>query len=79
MAEAGIAESTTPAIMGYMSRAMLERDSHIRARQARRGGGAVLAGANRGLYNFHYIGLGWPGAMSRKLLILNLRARSSGG
>jgi hypothetical protein len=30
MAEAGIAESTMLALMGHMSRAMLERYSHIR-------------------------------------------------
>jgi hypothetical protein len=35
MAEAGVPESTMLAIMGHMSRAMLERYSHIR-REAKR-------------------------------------------
>jgi len=35
MAEAGVAESSMLAIMGHMSRAMLERYSHIRM-QAKR-------------------------------------------
>ena len=35
MAEAGVPESTMLALMGHMSRAMLERYSHIRMRAKR--------------------------------------------
>jgi integrase len=60
MAEAGVPESTMLALMGHMSRAMLERYSHIRiggeagsGRGAHHGeGGSKFRGS---LYKIHYI------------------------
>jgi integrase len=41
MAEAGIAESTMPALLGHMSRAMLERYSHVRMQAKREAVGSL--------------------------------------
>ena len=58
VAEVSVSESTMLAIMGQMSRAVLERYSHIRSRRSTRRLGADDTSENSkaggGLYKIHY-------------------------
>jgi hypothetical protein len=61
MAEAGVPESTMLAIMGHMSRAMLERYSHIRM-AAKRAAMDVLS-----------LNIGGPGVVQESVQVTNSR------